>query len=84
MSKKEKLRKRFKSKPSDFTWTELKSLLSGMGYELAAGGRTSGSRVKFLHPERPPIIMHNPHPSQVQKRYQVEQILEFLKKEGIL
>lgn len=84
MSKKEKLRKRFKSKPSDFTWAELKSMLSGMGYELATGGRTGGSRVKFLHPERPPIILHKPHPTPVLKRYQVEQILEFIKKEGIL
>jgi hypothetical protein len=84
MSKKEKLRNRFKSKPLDFTWSELKSLLSGMGYELSTGGRTGGSRIKFLHPERPPIIMHKPHPTSVLKRYQVEQILEFLKKEGLL
>ena len=84
MSKKEKLRERFKSKPYNFTWAELKSMLSGIGYELATGGRTGGSRVRFLHPERPPIIMHKPHPTPVLKRYQVEQILEFLKKEGLL
>ena len=53
MSKKEKLRNRFKSKPLDFSWGELKS-------------------------------MHKPHPTPVLKRYQVEQILEFLKKEGLL
>ena len=80
MSKKEKLRNRFKSKPLDFSWGELKSMLSGMGYELSTGG----SRIRFLHPERPPIIMHKPHPTPVLKRYQVEQILEFLKKEGLL
>lgn len=84
MSKKEKLGNRFKSKPSDFSWGELKSMLSGMGYELSTGGKTGGSRIRFLHPERPPIIMHEPHPTQVLKRYQVEQILEFLKKEGLL
>ena len=84
MSKKEKLRNRFKSKPSNFSWNELKSMLSGMGYELSTGGRTGGSRIKFLHSERPPIIMHKPHPTPVLKRYQVEQILEFLKKEGLL
>jgi hypothetical protein len=84
MSKKEKLRNRFKSKPSDFSWDELKSMLSGMGYELSTGGRTGGSRIKFLHPERPPISMHKPHPVPVLKRYQVEQIFEFLKKEGLL
>lgn len=84
MSKHEKLLQRLRSKPTDFSWTELKGLLAGFGYELAAGGRIGGSRVRFLHPERPPIIMHKPHPTPVLKRYQVEQILEFLKKEGVL
>ena len=84
MSKQEKLAQRFKGKPTDFTWTELKSLLAGFGYELAAGGKTGGSRVRFLHPGRPPITLHKPHPTPVLKRYQVEQILEFLKKEGAL
>jgi hypothetical protein len=84
MSKQEKLRQRFKSKPSDFTWSELTSLLCGVGYELGGGGKTGGSRVKFLHSERPPIIMHKPHPNNVLKRYQVGQILEFLRKEGLL
>ncbi len=84
MSKQEKLRKKFKSKPSDFTWSELKSMLSGMGYELLVGGKTGGSRVKFLHPGRPPIILHKPHPTPVLKRYQVEQLLDFLEKEGVI
>ena len=84
MSKQEKLVHRFKSKPADFSWGELKSLLSGFGYLLSTGGKTGGSRVKFMHQERPPVIMHKPHPNPVLKRYQVDQILEFLKKEGVL
>ena len=84
MSKREKLVQRFLSKPSDFTWSELKSLLEGLGYELVSGGKTGGSRVRFLHPEKPPIILHKPHPVPVLKRYQIEQITEFLKKEGLL
>jgi hypothetical protein len=84
MSKQEKMLQRFKSKPADFTWAELNSLLSGLGYELSAGSKTGGSRVRFLHPERPPIIMHKPHPTPILKRYQVEQLIEFLKKEGLL
>jgi hypothetical protein len=84
MSKQEKLLQRFKSKPADFSWAELKTLLGGLGYELSAGGKTGGSRIKFLHRQRPPIIMHKPHPTPILKRYQVEQILDFLKKEGIL
>mgnify|MGYP002795263147 CR=1 FL=1 len=84
MIKQEKLRKKFKSKPSDFTWSELKSMLSGMGYELLVCGKTGGSLVKFLHPGRPPIILHKPHPTPVLKRYQVEQLLDFLEKEGVI
>ena len=84
MSKHEKLIQRFAAKPVDFTWSELKSLLANFGYMLSAGSRTGGSRVKFIHSVRPPVVMHKPHPTSVLKRYQVEQILEFLKKEGLL
>jgi hypothetical protein len=84
MTRQEKRLQRFKSKPTDFSWGELQSLLAGFGYELAAGGRSGGSRVRFVHPGRPPIIMHKPHPTPVLKRYQLEQILEFLKKEGLI
>ena len=88
MSKREKLTQRFLSKPVDFSWGELKSLLEGFGYSLGSGGRTGGrtggSRVKFLHPQYPPVILHKPHPTPILKRYQIEQIVEFLKKEGLL
>jgi len=84
MTRQEKRLQRFKSKPTDFSWAELQSLLAGFGYEFAVGGRTGGSRVRFVHPDRPPIIMHKPHPTLLLKRYQLEQILEFLKKEGLI
>jgi hypothetical protein len=84
MSRREKLIQRFLTKPSDFSWSELKSLLEVAGYLLESGGKTGGSRVKFLHPEHPPIIMHKPHPTAILKRYQIEQISDFLKKEGLL
>ncbi|NJC86975.1 MAG: type II toxin-antitoxin system HicA family toxin [Desulfuromonas sp.] len=84
MSKQEKLLRRFKGKPTDFSWSELETLLAGFGYEVAAGGRTGGSRVRFLHAELPPIMLHRPHPAPVLKRYQIEQMLEFFWKEGVL
>lgn len=84
MSKREKLIQRFLLKPTDFSWAELKSLLGGFGYSLESGGKTGGSRVKFLHAHHPPVILHKPHPTPALKRYQVEQIAEFLKKEGLL
>ena len=84
MSKREKLIQRLLSKPADFSWSELQNLLEGFGYSLATGGRTGGSRVKFLHSLHPPVILHKPHPIPLLKRYQIEQITEFLKKEGLL
>ena len=84
MSKKEKLLERFKTKPSDFTWAELNGMLSGLGYELLTVGKTGGSRVKFLHPVHPSINMHKPHPTPVLKKYQIKQIKELLKKDGLV
>ena len=84
MSKREKLVQRFLTMPRDFTWQELVSLLAGFGYALSHSGSTSGSRVKFLHATLPPVILHKPHPTPVLKRYQIEQIAETLKNEGLL
>ncbi len=84
MSKREKLVQRFLAMPQDFTWQELVAMLAGFGYELSHSGATSGSRVKFLHDELPPMILHKPHPTPFLKRYQMEQIAEKLKKEGLL
>jgi len=84
MARRDKLVKRFGTLPSDFTWQELVTMLAGFGYREASGGRTGGSRVKFLHDMRPPIILHKPHPTAVLKRYQMEQIREMLRTEGLL
>ena len=84
MSQREKLARRFLTLPRDFTWKELISMLAGFGYELSASEATSGSRVKFLHSDLPPIILHRPHPTPVLKRYQMEQVLAHLKAEGLL
>jgi hypothetical protein len=58
--------------------------LTGFGYALAKGGKTGGSRVKFIHETLPPIILHKPHPTPVLKKYQLEQIEETLKGEGLI
>jgi len=64
MSSKEKLIERFKKQPKDFTFSELKSLLSGFGFEMSNKGKTSGSRVRFQHAELKVIIdIHKPHTS---------------------
>ena len=70
--------------PKDFTWQELVSLLTGFGYALAKPGKTGGSRVKFVHETLPMIILHKPHPTPVLKKYQMEQIEETLRREGLI
>ena len=84
MSKLEKLIQGFLSKPDNFSWGELKSLLEGFGCSSGNGSRTAGARVKFQHPQLPPVTLHKPRPTVSLKRYQVDQIAEFLKKEGLL
>ncbi|WP_286937783.1 MULTISPECIES: type II toxin-antitoxin system HicA family toxin [unclassified Pseudoalteromonas] len=72
MGKQEKLRNRLLSKPKDFTWSEMNSLLSNLGFELLKG---SGSRRKFVHNEtKTIIIIHEPHPDNILKRYIIEQV----------
>jgi hypothetical protein len=84
MNKQEKLIELFLSKPVNFSWGELKSLLEEFGYSSGNGRNTGGSRVKFLHPQHPPVTLHKPRPTASLKRYQVDQMAEFLKKEGLL
>jgi hypothetical protein len=60
MGKKEKLISRFKSKPKDFTWSELRTLLLSLGYSEFNAGSTSGSRVKFIRENADSIMLHKP------------------------
>ena len=64
MSTKEKLIERFKEQPKDFTFNELKNLLSGFDFDLSNKGKTSGSRVRFQNSKLKIIIdIHKPHKS---------------------
>lgn len=84
MSKAEKLLKRFLSKPKDFTFDELKKLLSSFGYEEVMTGKTAGSRVTFQHYKGHTIKLHKPHPSTVLKKYQLDDVVDKLRERGIL
>ena len=84
MTKKDKLKDRLLSHPSDFTWNELKKLLLSFGYRESNVGKTSGSRVRFISDVYSPILLHKPHPTPVIKMYMLKQIIEQLKKEGLL
>lgn len=83
MGKKEKLIARLKSNPKDFTFDEMQTLLTALGFEKSNKGKTSGSRVKFIK-ENIPIILHKPHPRNYLLEYQVKQIIEVLEKENLI
>ena len=85
MGKSDKLLKRLLSNPKDFTFDELETLLTGIGYQLSNSGGTSGSAVRFINRETGHIIrLHKPHPSPVLKQYIVKFIISELRQEGYL
>ena len=84
MGQKEKLIQRLKSKPKDMTFQEVETLLRYLSYERDDRGRTSGSRVMFVSETHPPILLHKPHPRKELLTYQINQLLEILKQEGLL
>ncbi len=84
MSQREKLFKRLLLRPKDFSWQELRSLLQGLGYREVEGGKTGGSRRRFVHEHYPVIILHKPHPGTILKRYQLDQVIEVLTKESLV
>lgn len=49
MSQKEKLVKRIRKLPKDFTFDELRSLFAYLGFEVESKEKTSGSRIKFYN-----------------------------------
>ena len=61
----------------------MKSLLSYFGYELKQGG--TGSGVKFIREGSNDVInFHKPHPNGVLKSYILDQVIEKLRKDGLL
>ena len=85
MSKTEKLLQRFISKPKDYTFDELRSLLKSLGYEESKTGKTSGSRVAFYNAKLDDMIkFHRPHPSQVVRQCYLREIQRQLRDKGII
>ena len=84
LGQKEKLIKRLKSKPRDFTFDEAEALLGYLNYKRSDKGRTSGSRVMFTSDDHAPILLHKPHPRKELIEYQVKQLIEILVQEGLI
>lgn len=79
MSRLEKEIKRLKSKPKDYTYDELKSLLNKLGFLEHNKGKTSGSRVVFINDNiNQRIELHKPHPKNIIKMYKIIDLLDDL------
>ena len=85
MSKHKKIIKKLNSRSKNFTYDELRQLLNGFGYIEYHKGKTSGSRVAFIHEKAGHIIrLHKPHPGNELKQYQISLIISELKSQGLL
>lgn len=85
MGKKEKLIKRLKARPKDFTFDEAISLLEYFNYEMSNKGKTSGSRVMFENKKNnTSILLHKPHPRKELLDYQLKQLINVLEQEGLI
>lgn len=77
MSTLNKLIERFRKKPKDFSYDELRRLLGFLGYIEKQG---AGSRVIFINEKsNHKIKIHKPHPGNILKRYQMDLIENELK-----
>ena len=85
MGQKEKLIRKLRSNPRDFTFDEAESLLGYLTYHRVNKGKTSGSRVMFTSAEyKSKILLHKPHPRKELLEYQVKQLIEQLEQEGLI
>ena len=66
MSKLEKSMSRLLSKPTDFSWQELVTLMNALDFELRT---TGGSGRKFIQPETSAtLFLHEPYPGSILRR----------------
>ncbi len=84
MGKKDKLLKRLLSKPKDFTFDEMESLLGYFGYSVYNKGKTSGSRIMFVSDSHGAVLLHKPHSRKEFLSYQIKQVIDLLLQEGLI
>ena len=72
-----------KPTPADFRFSDLRKVMASFGYLESNKGATSGSRVKFYHPEtKAVLLLHKPHPGDVMAKAAVDSVVTFLKEHG--
>lgn len=79
----DKLIKRLKTVPKDFTFDELKRVFEHFGFLMLSKGKTSGSAVKFVR-NRVVFKLHKPHPRKELLEYQIKDVLTILRKEDLI
>ena len=79
-----KLINRFKRIPADFKYSDLVTLMEHFGYTEDTGGKTSGSRIRFIHNDLAPVAIHKPHPGNEMKKYMIRDIIRIMKERGQL
>ena len=84
MSKRDKLLSRFLTRPTDFSFNELVSLLGHFGYHMIKGGKSGGSRVSFTDGKGDYLRIHKPHPRNVLKLYQIDDVIASLKERCLI
>lgn len=84
VTRREKLIRRFRSRPRDLAWDELVRLLESVGYAQVRTGRTGGARRRFIHPDAPTISLHKPHPGNIVKTYVIDEVLHLLTEEKLI
>ncbi len=81
----DKLLKKLKSNPKDFTYEECVRVLEYLGFCEINKGRTSGSRVMFVNDQLMiKILLHKPHNRKELLSYQIKQIKDVLEHEGLI
>ena len=83
MSKKDKLINKLKSRTKSFTYDEAESLLESLGFIKSNKGKTSGSKITFVH-GKIKISLHKPHPQKEIKIYLINDLLIQLTKGGFI
>ncbi len=79
MSARDKLIKRFRAMPRDFSFDEMIRLFAAFGFEVSNKGGTSGSRLAFINSEKGlSYNMHRPHPDNAIKMYVMRQVMDFM------
>jgi len=83
MSRKAKLLERLLARPKDFTFDELITLLGHFDYFPVNTGKTGDSRVAFSNGQTY-LRLHKPHPRNILKSYQINDIILILKENELI